>query len=434
MSTVQIVERSLPQYAPTPRELDDVELLRMGVLAPLAGFEGPGQEVTLAVPSEIAQRSLDSGGLEIVDPEGVPLAVMTVEATYPITDGTVGLSGPIRALPGVIKRAFGDLYVPPSETKAVHDRATLTVAVDAPITNTDLETIRGRAHGGPVLLVVLAGNGSPQGMTAHGLIRATLAAADLLADARVVAIPVAARSNEGADREFRQRAVNAYASSAETLWLEGRGEVPCGVAAVIDKDRPSGPDQGLVVFFTGLSGSGKSTIAQALRDTLLERGLRTVSLLDGDRVRRRLSAGLTFSREDRETNIERIGWVAAEISRHGGMAICSPIAPFDRTRRTARAMAEEVGSAFVLVHVATPLAECERRDRKGLYAKARRGEIELFTGISSPYEVPNDAELTIDTTGRTVDEVLTDLLDFLGQREFLAPAVGKGNGNRSIVA
>ena len=123
-------------------------------------------------------------------------------------------------------------------------------------------------------------------------------------------------------------------------------------------------------------------------DRLLEQGERTVTSLDGDVVRRNLSAGLTFSKEDRETNIRRIGWVAAEIARHGGVAIVSPIAPFDETRQQVRAMVDEAGGAFFLVHVATPLEECERRDRKGLYAKARAGEIPEFTGISSPYEEP----------------------------------------------
>ena len=123
-----------------------------------------------------------------------------------------------------------------------------------------------------------------------------------------------------------------------------------------------------MLFFTGLSGSGKSTLARSLVDLLLEQGERTVTSLDGDVVRRNLSAGLTFSREDRETNIRRIGWVAAEISRHGGVAVVSPIAPFDETRQQVRAMVDEAGGAFFLVHVATPLEECERRDRKGLYA------------------------------------------------------------------
>ena len=165
-----------------------------------------------------------------------------------------------------------------------------------------------------------------------------------------------------------------------------------------------------MLFFTGLSGSGKSTLAQALMDRLLEQGLRTVTSLDGDVVRRNLSAGLTFSKADRETNIRRIGWVAAEISRHGGIAVCSPIAPFDETRKQVRAMVDEAGGAFFLVHVATPLAECERRDRKGLYARARRGEIPEFTGISSPYEEPQDAAVRVDTTGRTISAALDDVL------------------------
>ncbi len=154
---------------------------------------------------------------------------------------------------------------------------------------------------------------------------------------------------------------------------------------------------------------------------ILEQGERTVTSLDGDVVRRNLSAGLTFSKEDRETNIRRIGWVAAEISRHGGVAICSPIAPFDATRQQVRAMVEEAGGAFVLIHVATPLEECERRDRKGLYAKARAGEIPEFTGISSPYEEPADAAVRIDTTGRTIEDALGDVLDHLYDEGYLHP-------------
>jgi len=180
---------------------------------------------------------------------------------------------------------------------------------------------------------------------------------------------------------------------------------------VVEADQPDEP--GVVVFFTGLSGSGKSTLAQALLDLILEAGERTVTSLDGDVVRRNLSAGLTFSKEDRETNIRRIGWVAAEIARHRGIAICSPIAPFDETRKQVRAMVEAAGGEFVLVHVATPLEECERRDRKGLYAKARAGEIPEFTGISSPYEVPEDAAISVDTTDRTITEALDDVLAVL---------------------
>jgi sulfate adenylyltransferase len=174
-----------------------------------------------------------------------------------------------------------------------------------------------------------------------------------------------------------------------------------------------------VLFFTGLSGSGKSTLARALMDLVLEQTDRAVTSLDGDVVRRHLSAGLTFSKADRETNIRRIGWVAAEIARHGGIAVCSPIAPFDETRQQVREMVEDAGGTFFLVHVATPLEECERRDRKGLYAKARRGEIPEFTGISSPYEEPADAAVRVDTTGRTIEDALGDVTDALRDAGFL---------------
>jgi sulfate adenylyltransferase len=145
-----------------------------------------------------------------------------------------------------------------------------------------------------------------------------------------------------------------------------------------------------------------------------------VTSLDGDVVRRNLSAGLTFSKEDRETNIRRIGWVAAEISRHGGLAVCSPIAPFASTRDDVREMVESAGGAFFLIHVATPLEECERRDRKGLYARARRGEIPEFTGISSPYEEPADPAVRVDTTGRTIEDALSDVLDVLDVHGWLS--------------
>ncbi|HEX5017361.1 MAG TPA: adenylyl-sulfate kinase [Actinomycetes bacterium] len=161
--------------------------------------------------------------------------------------------------------------------------------------------------------------------------------------------------------------------------------------------------RGMTVLLSGLSGSGKSTVARALAVRLVEHESRSVSLLDGDVVRHHLSKGLGFSRPDRITNVLRIGFVASEITKAGGIAVCCPIAPYDETRSQVRAMVEEHG-VFVLVHVATPLAECERRDRKGLYAKARRGEIPEFTGISDPYETPTDAEVVIDTTGRSIDE------------------------------
>ncbi|MDA2811248.1 adenylyl-sulfate kinase [Nocardiopsis sp. RSe5-2] len=186
---------------------------------------------------------------------------------------------------------------------------------------------------------------------------------------------------------------------------------PARVAAELARLRPARTRRGLTVLFTGLSGSGKSTVARAVAEGIRRSG-RTLTLLDGDVVRRMLSKGLTFSREDRDMNVRRIGYVAAEITRHGGVAVCAPIAPYAATRAEVRAMVEENGD-FFLVHVATPLEECERRDRKGLYAKARAGEIPAFTGISDPYEEPADADLVLDTTGQdpadSAAEVLTAL-------------------------
>jgi sulfate adenylyltransferase len=184
------------------------------------------------------------------------------------------------------------------------------------------------------------------------------------------------------------------------------------VARELRAARPPRLERGVTVFFTGLSGSGKSTIARGLADALIERGGRTVTLLDGDVVRRLLSAGLTFSKADRDLNIRRIGYVAAEVTRHGGLAICAPIAPYAVTRGEVRAMVSTVGD-FVLVHVATPLAECERRDRKGLYAKARAGLIPEFTGISDPYEPPDDADLVLDTSRIEPAAAVAAVLDLL---------------------
>jgi sulfate adenylyltransferase len=162
--------------------------------------------------------------------------------------------------------------------------------------------------------------------------------------------------------------------------------------------QPQPPGSGRTLFLTGFSGSGKSTIARALVERLNTR--RSVTLLDGDVVRTHLSRGLGFSREDRDLNIRRIGWVAGEVTKHGGLAVCAPIAPYDETRKWVRATVEAAGGpgSFLLIWISTPLEECERRDVKGLYAKARAGEITGFTGIDDPYEPPLDAELVIDTS------------------------------------
>lgn len=377
-----------PQHCPTPRELDDLEVLLSGALAPRTGFD---DELTLDLPADLR----DAPEVELVDPEGLPLARWS-------RDG-------LRALGTAAYGPFRRLHLTPAQVHDAHPDA-LLVPVDAALTADDLMTIDETREGRPVVLLALCGTGRPRGVSPVGLVRATLAAQRLLGtQAHVVACPLPTHDDETLDRELAETVAARYAPGA-VLVPTGRGDLPAEVEAVVAQEAHT---RGVVVLFTGLSGSGKSTLARALHDLLLEDGRHTVTSLDGDVVRRHLSAGLTFSRADRETNIRRIGWVAAEISRHGGVALCSPIAPFDETRQQVRAMVAEAGGDFVLVHVATPLEECERRDRKGLYAKARRGEIPDFTGISSPYEVPEDATVTVDTTGRTIEDCMEDLMPAL---------------------
>lgn len=176
--------------------------------------------------------------------------------------------------------------------------------------------------------------------------------------------------------------------------------------------------QGFTLFFTGLSGSGKSTIANMLFVKLLEIGGRSVTLLDGDIVRKHLSSELGFSRDHRDINIRRIGFVASEITKSGGIAICAPIAPYDVVRRQVRALVQPNGG-FILVHFATPLKVCECRDRKGLYAKARAGLVQHFTGISDPYEVPQDADIVVDSSERPPEDIANDILLYLQRERFI---------------
>ena len=338
-----------------------------------------------------------------MDPEGLPLARVSWPGGVvdPLTHAQFG--------------PFRDLALTPAAYRERYAGRTV-VPVSDPLTTAQVEELSGI---GPVTLLALTGTGTPW-LSPVGLVRATGAAARLLPDAVVVTVPLAAHGDAEADHALGVQVVAAFAAGDPVHALaDTDDDYPDEVSAVVDRDRPPPDRQGLVLFFTGLSGSGKSTLARALVDLLLEQGERTVTSLDGDVVRRNLSAGLTFSKEDRETNIRRIGWVAAEISRHGGVAVVSPIAPFDETRQQVRAMVADAGGAFFLVHVATPLEECERRDRKGLYARARAGEIPEFTGISSPYEEPEDADVRVDTTGRTIEDALGDVLAGLRDEGYL---------------
>jgi len=225
--------------------------------------------------------------------------------------------------------------------------------------------------------------------------------------------------NEGPDGA---RVLNISGTQLRQRLNEGR-EIPPWFTypEVVNELRRSYPPrhkQGLAIFFTGLSGSGKSTIANVLFTKFLEVGGRPVTLLDGDLVRKHLSSELGFSKEHRDINIRRIGYVASEITKNGGIAICAPIAPYDATRRYVRQLIEPYGG-FILVHVATALEVCEQRDRKGLYAKARAGILKEFTGISDPYEEPRDAEVVINTAELTPEEAAQEIILHLEREGFI---------------
>jgi sulfate adenylyltransferase len=218
------------------------------------------------------------------------------------------------------------------------------------------------------------------------------------------------------------RTLNISGTELRRRLAEGR-EIPSwftfpDVVRELQRNYPPRHRQGFTLFFTGLSGSGKSTIANVLRVKFLEMGGRPVSLLDGDIVRKHLSSELGFSKEHRDINIRRIGFVASEITKNGGIALCAPIAPYDSIRKEVRALIQPHGG-FILVHLATPIEVCEGRDRKGLYAKARAGLVKEFTGISDPYEVPADAEVTIDTTDMTPEEAAHEIFLYLEREGFI---------------
>ncbi|MFD2078678.1 sulfate adenylyltransferase [Actinopolymorpha cephalotaxi] len=415
----------LPRWAPSPREYDDLALALDGILA----------EVTVAVPAGVVPDGNVTAELtaaELTDLEGTPVARLDVTVAAETAPGAWSLTGTVAPLRPREDGVFRHLHRSPAQVRELLgsvDRSggrAAAVVLDAPLDQAALDRLADAVAGyDETVLLPLVGAGSPRGVSAHTLVRATLAAADLLpGQPLVVPVPLAARTDAAADVALRDLVARAYGDpvrlAVEPTSGGGDGGYPAPIAAALGSSSRGTPQRGLVVFFTGLSGSGKSTLARRLHDLVLERGDRRVTQLDGDVVRRMLSAGLGFSRADREANIARIGFVAAEVARHGGLAICAPIAPYAATRAEVRRMVEAADGTFVLIHVSTPLAECERRDRKGLYAKARAGLIPEFTGISDPYEPPDDADLAIDTSDVTIDDAAAKVLGLLDERGLLS--------------
>ena len=395
----------------------------------------------------------------------------------PVADGYVGIGGAVQPYGDGHHGVFPRLRRTPAQVRAaLPEGRVLGVIVERPLHRPQIAQIAhaARAIGGHILLLIPVAAPGPDGWPVETLVRSVLAAADRMPPTDIVAVPLPNHHDEVRDALLRARVAENYGAShllstsdnamsggglrvlvprnlayetRDGQWrasddipprfqrvaltsaeiddlLDDGAELPewhtpPSVARELMRARPPRRTRGCVVFFTGLSGSGKSTVARGIADALLEAGERTITLLDGDVVRRELSGGLTFSKTDRDINIRRIGWVAAEVARHGGMAICCPIAPYAAARATARATAQAAGAGFVLVHVATPLAVCEERDRKGLYAKARAGLIQGMTGVDDPYEEPTDAEITLDTTTTTIDEAVAFVMEQLAAEDWI---------------
>ena len=544
---------SLPTVTLSPSQLGNLELLLSGAFAPLTGFLTQADAAAVASRWELADGTrfpavvtLDlpaaavpaavvpgttgelSGRLLLADPEGTPIAVLTIRERTPLGgEGTEGrlvrLAGPVSANRPPEHGPFRRLMLTPGASRVqAAGGPVLAFATRAPLGSRQIGQIRhlaGQLKAQILILPLVSGHVDVVG-SHQALIRAILAAMPSLpAGARVVPVPLppqpdalagpagrarelavcarvaaaygathlmadgpvpattvpattvpastvaaatvpAATASEAPPGDFAASAAIPVLSSGDwaydphaEVWrphalieagleredlsadqlgdlLDAGSEIPswvapAAVARELQRVRRPRSQRGLVLFLTGLSGSGKSTIARDLADVLAERSDRQVSLLDGDLVRQLLSAGLTFSRADRDLNIARIGFVAGEVARHGGIAICAPIAPFAAARAQVREMVSEVGD-FFLIHVATPVEVCEARDRKGLYAKARAGLIGQFTGVSDPYEEPADAELVIDTSVVSRPEAVQAVLAMLTAGGWLAEQPSPG--------
>ncbi|HEX9033867.1 MAG TPA: adenylyl-sulfate kinase [Streptosporangiaceae bacterium] len=468
-------------FAPLRGFMTQADVAEVAASATLADGTPWPVPVTLEVPADAVAPGADR--VLLADPEGTPLAVLriTERSSPPEAPDRLRLAGPVSANRIPEHGSFRRLMLSPEQARAEFgDVPVLAFATRGPIGRRLIGQLRHHAEQlrARILLMPLVAGPAEVVRQPEALIRAVLAAAGSLpAGTLVVPVPLARRDDHEPGRELGAAAIVAAAHGATHLMADDASEVPAApipvlrsgdwaydpvaevwrpltlieagteiedlsadqlgdmldtgaqipawfaspaVAAELAHARPPRSERGFVLFLTGLSGSGKSTIARDLRDQLAERGDRRVSLLDGDLVRSLLSAGLTFSRADRDLNIARIGYVAAEIAKHGGIAICAPIAPYAAARERVRQMVSEVGD-FLLIHVATPVEVCEQRDRKGLYAKARAGLIEQFTGVSDPYEEPTDAIAVIDTSVVSREEAVSSVIAMLTSGGWLTP-------------
>ncbi|MEP7034084.1 MAG: adenylyl-sulfate kinase [Dermatophilaceae bacterium] len=426
----------------------DLRLLLRGVTLPWRdlggslGGPGPGapaEMVHLRVSPAVADQVQAFGRLVITDRENSPVGRVT-GATIEHRDGETWVKG----LPEPSDRsetAQDGLGDADSVVRAGKDP--LVVICQRPLLRAEVVALRSQTDAGVDLRIIVPDAGPTPDHMPHQVLRRCLERA--VPHIPTASWPIAWRGHDSDHALARATATAMGASRLQLLdnehpqWRElvadlhrsgdspVRDVVSADTWAELTRWRPPRLRRGLVVFFTGLSGSGKSTLARMLVEHLEDVGDRNVSLLDGDEVRRLLSSDLGFDRASRELNIERIGFVASEIARGGGIAVCAPIAPYALSRAAVRERVAAVGD-LVLVHLATPLAECERRDVKGLYARARAGLIKDFTGVSDPYETPSDADLTIDTGQHAPRTSLAVLLEYLCLGGWLSPQRTRDEG------
>jgi sulfate adenylyltransferase len=423
----------------------DVELGLLGVLPDghviggvVRGRSGGADAVvTLALPAG-REDVVAAGGAVLRDEEWTPFARL-VDVTAATDDDRTFIRGRLEVC-GAREAGFRRSAALTSADAGAHTDASVVVLRRLPVGAEHRRLQAVAASGRPLVLVVPSGEQGPDDVPASVLARAADTIASLgpaatvrmaplvwrdpASDAALVELLVSwlgATDVEYLDPHADDESAGVWAATVDAL----HGGVSVASDLVDEKAlaqlrrwKPARDQRGLVLMFTGLSGSGKSTVARGVAERVRDAG-RTVTLLDGDVVRTFLSAGLGFDRQSRERNVERIGFVAAQVAHHGGVAICAPIAPYRSGRARVRELAAQHGD-FVLVHVSTPIEECERRDLKGLYAQARAGLISEFTGISDPYEVPDDADLSLDTSAMTTAEAVRQVVEHLTVGGWLA--------------
>ena len=438
-------------------QLADFELLVNGGYAPVGGFmthtqydsivesqvlesgESWSVPIVLGVSVKTAEVVSSNGRLKIVHPEGIPLGLIERASVWSASDVSSEfdhfVSGEVRALADPVHYDFSELRLSPEKYKARYMGIALQSVIgftsNAPMRPEDFAAVLSAANeeSARVLLAPIVPPGSAWDRGQFDLIRAYVAllprfenvsvdlvlipAPHVMGDNWGMALRRAVLQNYGCERVLVASDLKAGSSAGDQNDVDQEtGDGFPEVAEILRQSNPPPSERGFTVFFTGLPSSGKSTLANYLVGKLMEDGRRSVTLLDGDIVRRQLSSELGFSQRDRDTNIRRIGYVASEITKAGGIAVCAPIAPYDSARREVRSTVSQYGD-FIEVYVSTPVEICEQRDRKGLYAKARAGLLKGFTGVDDPYERPMTADLEIDTSEKSPLEAVSEILEQL---------------------